>query len=141
MSAIAESSSPVAGATVDWGEIGTLYGLKIGGFSAGTGTFSGRIRERACVGSIDVRSASWRLECGADLRARGDLSPAGAGQWAGFGWSDRDLPVRLFVALDIALGRVSGAPGATAAAFPNLPPTFEEPAPPRIENGGKINRE
>ena len=28
-------SDPVAGATVDWGETGTLYGLKIGGFSAG----------------------------------------------------------------------------------------------------------
>ena len=141
---------PVAGATVDWGEIGTLHGLKIDGLASGTGTFSGKIRDSACAGSIDVRSASWRLECGVtpsgvpshdDLRAQGSLSKAGAGQWAGFGWSDRDLPVRLFVTLDIALGRGTNPPGATAAAFPYQPPTFEEPAPPRIENGGKINRE
>ena len=151
---------PVAGATVDWGEIGTLHGLKIDGLASGAGTFSGKIRDSACAGAIDVRSKSWRLECGSDLRAAagespppssnrredslaaaGSLSKAGAGQWAGFGWSDRDLPVRLFVTLDIALGRGTNPPGATAAAFPNLPPTFEEPAPPRIENGRKINRE
>ncbi len=141
---------PVAGATVDWGEIGTLYGLKIDGLAGGSGTFSGKIREKACAGSIDVRSRSWRLECGVtpsgvpahdDLRARGSLSKSGSATWAGFGWSDRKLPVRLFVTQDIALGRGTGAPDATAPAFPDQPPTFEAPALPAIENGNsKLTR-
>lgn len=130
---------PVAGATVDRGEIGTLYGLKIDGLAAGAGTFAGKIRDAACAGSIDLGAASWRLECGSEFRARGSLSKAGAGQWAGFGWSNEHLPVRLFVVADIAIGRERVAVDAAAPAFPHLPPTFEAPLPPLIRGDNRIN--
>ena len=120
----------IAGATVDWGDTGTLYSLRIDGLAGGSGTFSGKIRERACAGAIDTRSLSWRLECGADLQAHGSLSKAGAGLWAGFGWSDKNAPVRLFVAGDIARGRAINARVGGSPAFPDQPPTFEAAAPP-----------
>lgn len=135
----------VAGAVVDWGVNGTLYNLKIDGLAAGSGLFSGKILNAACAGTIDVRAASWQLDCGVTppgapshvtppgvpphdaLRARGTLSEAGAGRWRGFGWSEDGRPVRLFVAADIAPGP-RAAPTGHAAAFPDQPPTYEQPA-------------
>ena len=126
----------VAGAVVDWGANGTLYALRIDGLAAGSGPFSGKILNARCAGTIDVRAASWRLDCGIAppgapshdaLRARGTLSEAGAGRWRGFGWSADGQQVRLFVAAEIAPGP-RAAPTGQAAAFPDQPPTYEQPA-------------
>ncbi len=120
----------IAGAAVDWGDMGTHYSLRIDSLAAGSAGISGKIRERACAGAIDIRSLSWRLDCGASMRAEGSLSKAGAGQWAGFGWSGKSAPVRLFVAEDIARGRATTASAGGVPTFPDQPPTFEAAAPP-----------
>ncbi len=64
---------------------------------------------------------------------------AGAGYWTGFGWSNEHLPVRLFVAADIAIGRERVAVDVAAPAFSHQPPTFEVPLPPLIRGDNRIN--
>jgi hypothetical protein len=137
----------VAGAVVDWGVIGTLHNLKIDGLAAGQGTFSGKIRNAACAGAIDVRALTWRLDCGAGpsgasahdgLHAQGTLSAAGAGRWRGFGWSADHQQVRLFVAADVALDGPA-TPAGRAIAFADQPPTYEEPGQMAIKGGDRIS--
>lgn len=139
---VSPGEGAVAGAVVEWGSNGVLHNFKIGGLGPGAGTVSGKIRDAACTGAIDARALTWRLECGANARARGTLATAGHGRWNGLGWSEDRVAVRLFVAADIALGRgtaPSGEPivrpptGGTV--FLDLPPTYEEPAPPMIRGG------
>ena len=138
----------VAGAAVDWGGTGTLYNLKIDGLGPGPGTVSGKIHNAACAGAIDIRSRSWRLECGAEMRARGALSEAGAGRWRGFGWSEDQRPVRIFVAANVALGGqtasaggsfVSPPAGGTTVAFSDQRPTFEDAAQMAIRGGDRVS--
>ncbi|MBM3952234.1 MAG: hypothetical protein FJ311_12370 [Rhodospirillales bacterium] len=138
----APGAGAVAGIAVEWGNSRTLYHLKIDGLASGPGTVSGKIRDAACAGAVDVRAREWSVDCGVAppgaqandaIRARGTLSGAGPGRWEGVGWSQDRESVRVFVAANVALGPTTVA--AEGPAFPALPPTYEEPAPPAIRGG------
>lgn len=94
----------VSALTVDWGGTGKIFVLKIDGTAGEARTFSGNIQGNSCKGSLDFKSASWLIECGKDMRAKGTLSKSGDNKWAGFGWSDKSEQVRLFITEDARLG-------------------------------------
>lgn len=117
VSYVALGAQPVAALTAKWGNTSSLFVLKIDNTAGDTRTFSGKIQGRSCKGSMDVRAASWRIDCDGDMRAKGSLSKSGNDKWDGLGWSDKSEEVRLFVSGDVRPGgqaAPSSSPSATA---------------------------